>query len=347
MPGPKLDPRVKHPSNQSTSTAGLAVVAIGGNSLIHGGRPSFESQYRTLRTSCDQIAELVRCGWSVVVTHGNGPQVGFILRRSELAAHVLPETPLDVCDANSQGCIGYALQQNLTNAFQRAGITRQAVSLITQVEVAADDAAFERPSKPIGDFFDAETAARRRAEGWQVVEDAGRGYRRVVPSPRPRRIVEEIEIGALLQAGVVVVAAGGGGIPVVLESNGRLRGVPAVIDKDSTSALLAQRLGADTLVICTAVDRVALHYGTPEQRSLDRVTVADAERYLAEGIHFAAGSMAPKVEAACSFLRAGGQRAVITSPDRLSDALAGTAGTTFLPSDHGSHDHTEVGYAHL
>jgi carbamate kinase len=309
-----------------------AVVAIGGNSLIKDREhQTVRDQYVAAGETCWHIASMITDGWDVAISHGNGPQVGFILRRSELAAHELHEVPLDVCGADSQGAIGYALVQNLENDFVRLGIDRHAVSVVTQVEVAADDPAFTHPTKPIGSFMDEATALRRRSEdGWAVIEDAARGWRRVVPSPAPLRIVEEEAIRALIDAGFVVVSVGGGGIPVVADADGNLSGVAAVIDKDLASALLATCIGAELLLITTAVEQVALDFGTPEQRWVDRLTLAEARERLAEGRHFAPGSMAPKIEAVMGFLERGGKTAVITDPDNVERALAGETGTTIV-----------------
>ncbi len=305
------------------------VVAIGGNSLIKDPQHmSVPDQYRALGETSGHIARLIAAGWKVAIGHGNGPQVGFILRRSELAAHELHEVPLDVCGADSQGAIGYELQQNLDNDFRRLGIERQPVTVITQVEVAADDPAFEHPSKPIGSFMDEARAKRRAAEdGWAVREDAGRGWRRVVPSPKPIRIVEEEAVRVLFERGFVVITVGGGGIPVVRDPDGCLHGVGAVIDKDHASSLLATALGAEVFAISTAVERVALDFGKPSQRWIDRMTLVEAKRYLAEGTHFGAGSMAPKIEACVAFLEGGGREAVICSPEQLELAVCGEAGT--------------------
>jgi carbamate kinase len=308
-----------------------AVVAIGGNSLIKDREhQTVRDQYIAAGETCWHIAAMIEEGWDVAIGHGNGPQVGFILRRSELAAHELHEVPLDVCGADSQGAIGYALVQNLENDFRRLGMDRHAVAVVTQVEVAADDPAFQHPTKPIGSFTDEETAERRRAEGWSVVDDANRGWRRVVASPQPIRIVEEDAIRGLLDEGFVVVSVGGGGIPVVSDADGNLTGVAAVIDKDLASSLLATRIGADLLMITTAVERVALEFGTPDERPLDQITLAEAKAYLAEGRHFAAGSMAPKIEAVIGFLERGGERAVITDPENVERALRGETGTTIV-----------------
>ncbi len=310
----------------------VLVVAIGGNSLIKDPQHmSVPDQYRALGETSGHIARIIKDGWQVAIGHGNGPQVGFILRRSELAAHELHEVPLDVCDADTQGAIGYELQQNLGHDFRRMRVDRQAVTVVTQVEVDPDDPAFQHPSKPIGSFMD-EAQARQRAErdGWVVREDAGRGWRRVVASPRPLRIVEERAVKALLRDDFVVITVGGGGIPVVTDEHGDLRGVAAVIDKDFASALLAVTIRADVFMITTAIDRVALDWGRPEQRWVGRLTLAEAKVYLAEGTHFASGSMAPKIEACIEFLEHGGGEAVITSPENMERALAGEAGTRIV-----------------
>ena len=306
-----------------------AVVAIGGNSLIRDKtHQTVRDQYIAAKETCHHIVTMIKDGWNVVITHGNGPQVGFVLRRSELAAGELHEVPLDVCGADTQGAIGYALQQNLINEFRRFGVERGAATVICQTEVAADDPAFENPTKPIGSFMDADQAERRRAEeGWVLIEDANRGYRRVVASPQPLRIVELPAIRSLITAGTVVITAGGGGIPVVVAENGDLTGVPAVIDKDLAAALLASDLGADLLLITTAVEKVALNFGTPEQRWLDRLTLSEAKAYLAVGTHFAKGSMAPKMQAMIEYLERGGTEGIITDTPNVDRALAGETGT--------------------
>jgi carbamate kinase len=308
-----------------------AVVAIGGNSLIKdSAHQTVRDQYVAAHETCEHIVSMIGDGWRVAITHGNGPQVGFVLRRSELAAHELHEVPLDVCGADTQGAIGYALQQNLCNEFLRHDIDADVVTLICQTQVAADDPAFANPSKPIGSFMDAEQAERRRGEGWHVIEDAHRGWRRVVPSPQPIRIVELPAIRRLLEAGTVVITAGGGGIPVVAEA-GELRGVAAVIDKDLASALLATAIEADLFVIATAVDQVALDFGTPRQRWVSKLSLAEAKHYLAQGRHFAPGSMAPKIQAVIAYLERGGKEALISTPENLERGLAGLAGTRIVP----------------
>jgi carbamate kinase len=309
-----------------------AVVAIGGNSLIKDKQhQSVRDQYIAAGETCWHVASMIKDGWDVAIGHGNGPQVGFILRRSELAAHELHEVPLDVCGADSQGAIGYALAQNLENDFHRLDVDRHAVAVVTQVEVSRDDPAFQAPSKPIGSFMDEPEAMRRRDEdGWSVKEDAGRGWRRVVPSPEPIRIVEVDAVRSLIENRFVVITVGGGGIPVVADANGELTGIAAVIDKDHACALLANEIEAELLLITTAVEKVALDFGQPTQRWLDRMTLAEAKEYLAEGTHFLPGSMAPKIEAVVDFLERGGGTAIITDPENVERALAGETGTRIV-----------------
>ncbi|MGB9358518.1 MAG: carbamate kinase [Acidimicrobiia bacterium] len=308
------------------------VIAIGGNSLIpDGDHESVQDQYLAAAETDDHIASLVEQGWDVAISHGNGPQVGFILRRSEMASSELHEVPLDFCGADTQGAIGYMLQQNLVNDFRQRGISKAVATIVTQVEVDADDPAFANASKPIGSFMDEADAKRRRdEEGWDIREDAGRGWRRVVASPQPMRIVELEVIKNLLDAGVVTIAVGGGGIPVVTNANGDLEGIAAVIDKDLASALLAVQVDADLLLISTAVEKVALNFGTPEQEWVDQFTLAEVQQYLAEGGHFAEGSMAPKMRAVVQFLEAGGKEALITNPENLERAMAGETGTRIV-----------------
>jgi carbamate kinase len=310
-----------------------AVVAIGGNSLIKDKQhQTVPDQYQAMKETTASIADMVQAGWEVAISHGNGPQVGFILRRSELSRHELHEVPLDVCGADSQGAIGYALQQNLRNHLAARGVERPVVTVVTEVEVSPDDPAWRHPSKPIGSFMTQEVAsARKSAEGWTVVEDAGRGWRRVVPSPEPLRIVEADVVRLLLDSGVIVITVGGGGIPVVRRADGSLKGVDAVIDKDLASAMLATVIEAGLLVITTAVEKVALGWGTPQQRWVDRLTLAEAKAYLAEGTHFAPGSMAPKIQACVQYLEAGGGEVLITDPDHLPAAIRGETGTRIVP----------------
>ena len=308
------------------------VIAIGGNSLIpDADHKSVQDQYMAAAETDDHIASLVEQGWDVAISHGNGPQVGFILRRSELASSELHEIPLDYCGADTQGAIGYMLQQNLVNDFRQRGIQKSVATVVTQVEVDVNDPAFKSPSKPIGSFMEEEEAMRRRDnEGWDIKEDAGRGWRRVVASPAPKRIVELDVIRQLLDAGVVTIAVGGGGIPVIENESGDLEGIAAVIDKDLASALLAGQVGADLLLISTAVEQVALNFGTPEQRWVDTFTLAEVKQYLEEGGHFAEGSMAPKMRAVVQFLEAGGKEALITNPQNIERAMAGETGTRIV-----------------
>ena len=305
------------------------VVAIGGNSLITDKEhQSVEDQYEAAGATDHHIAQLIKKGWDVAISHGNGPQVGFIMRRSELARGELHEVPMDVCGADTQGAIGYALQQNLVNDFREMGISKSVATIVTQVEVAADDPAMLNPSKPIGTFLDEDDAKRRRdEEGWDVLEDSGRGWRRVVASPQPERIVEIDVIKQLIDSGVVVICVGGGGIPVVADEKGDLYGVAAVIDKDLASALLANNIDADLLLISTAIEQVALNWGTPDQRFVGHMTLAEVKQYLAEGGHFAEGSMAPKMRAVVQFLEGGGTEALITNPENIERAMAGETGT--------------------
>jgi carbamate kinase len=306
----------------------LAIVAIGGNSLIKSrDRQTVPDQFAATEATASHIAEMIESGWNVVITHGNGPQVGFILLRSELSRHVLHDVPLDSCGADTQGALGYMIQQCLFNAFQVRGISRAAVTVVTQTVVDRSDSAFKEPTKPVGPFYGVEKAEAYQAElGWHMIEDAGRGWRRVVPSPMPQRIVETDAIAHLVKEGFIVIAAGGGGIPVVEAEDGTLHGVSAVIDKDHASALLANELQADLFLISTSVERVALNYNQPDQVWLDHMTVEEALRFDAQG-HFAPGSMKPKIEAVIDFLQRGGSQALITSADHIIDALAGRSGT--------------------
>ena len=311
---------------------GLAVVAVGGNALIKDkNHQTVPDQYQAAAETMKHIASMIIDGWDVVVTHGNGPQVGFILRRSEIASHELHEVPLDYCGADTQGAIGYMFQQALHNEFRLHGINKQAATVITQTIVDRNDPAFQNPTKPIGSFMDEAAAKEKMAkEGWTMVEDAGRGWRRVVPSPIPQTIVEADAIRSLIDQGFVVVAVGGGGIPVMQLENGDLTGVEAVIDKDFGSAILASMINADLFLISTAVEKVAINFNKPDQKWLDTITVAEARKYLAEG-QFAKGSMLPKIEAILKFMDKGGKKALITDPEHIKDALEGKTGTWILP----------------
>jgi carbamate kinase len=312
----------------------VAVVAIGGNSLIKDkNHQTVEDQYLAAKESCHHIADMIEAGWDIAIGHGNGPQVGFILRRSEIAHKVegMHEIPLDVCGADSQGAIGYALQQNLQNEFYKRGIKKPVATVITQVLVDRDDPAFKNPSKPIGGFMDEPEAKRREAElNWSVVEDAGRGWRRVVASPLPKEVVELDSVKTLIDSGVVVITVGGGGIPVIDKGEGEYVGTAAVIDKDYASSLLARLIDADLLLISTAVEKVAINFGKPNQQWIDKMTLAEAKQYLKEGTHFAKGSMAPKIQAIIWFLETGGKQAIITNPENIGRALKGETGTLIV-----------------
>ena len=313
-----------------------AVIAIGGNALIKDGQKgSIEEQYENALETAGHIAGLVGAGWRIVLTHGNGPQVGFILLRSEIVGDTAPVPHLtrDMCGADSQGGIGHILSQALLNELAARGMADQVACILTHTVVDPDDPAFAAPTKPIGPFYTAaQAAAKRKRQGWAIVEDAGRGYRRVVPSPQPLRIVESAQIRALADAGFLVIAVGGGGIPVVARSPGTYEGVEAVIDKDRATALLAASLGLPLLVLSTGVERVAIRFRKPDQRFLDRMTVSEARRYLAEG-EFPRGSMGPKVEAAIRFLELGGKEVLITSTEALERAMAGGWGTRIVPDE--------------
>jgi carbamate kinase len=314
----------------------LAVIAIGGNALSRAdAEGTVGEQFANARATCRQFVSWVEEGWDLVITHGNGPQVGNMLWRVELAAQQVHPVDLGICDANSQGQIGYMLQQVLWNELAKRKVFRGVVTLVTQVEVDPDDPGFTNPTKPIGRFFSEKEADEKRAErGWKMREDSGRGWRRLVPSPAPLRILEIDSIRHVVKAGAIPIAAGGGGIPVVRLPDNTFDGVEAVVDKDLTASLMARRLAADVLVICTAVPHVSLDFGTERERPLPRVDAADLARHLEEG-QFPAGSMGPKVRACLDFVRGGGvgtrRRAIITDMDSLQGALAGNAGTVITP----------------
>ena len=310
----------------------LAVIAVGGNALIcDAAHQSIADQSHAAEETARHIAEVVAAGWRVVVTHGSGPQVGFILRRSELALDEVPAVPMDYAGADLQGAIGYMFQRSLRNEFHRRGMDNQAIAVVTQVLVDAADPAFDAPNKPIGSYMDEDTARRRAGElGWRVMEDAGRGWRRVVPSPRPRTIVDLDAIRNLIAAGFTVIGCGGGGIPVMEDDSGALIGLEAVIDKDHASGLLAGELGASAFVISTGVPQVAIRFGQPGQTWLDRQSVAEAREYDAQG-EFAEGSMAPKVRAIVEYVERTGGEGLITDPASITRALAGEGGTRIVP----------------
>jgi carbamate kinase len=307
----------------------LAVLAIGGNSLIKDkNHIALSSQYEAIQETSKYIAELISEGLSMVITHGNGPQVGFIYRRGELARHELPLIPLDICGADTQGAIGYMIQKALLNEFRKIGISKNLVAVVTKTIVDRDDPSFESPTKPIGSFMSEQEALINKKEfGWEVLEDAGRGFRRVVPSPIPREIIEVDVIRLLIGHGYIVIAVGGGGIPVIRNEKGDLEGVEAVIDKDLGSSLLARKLGADTFIISTSVDEVYLNFGKKDQKPVRRTGLSEIKQYMKES-HFKTGSMLPKIEAIVEFLEDGGEKAIITSPENLLKAVKGEAGTT-------------------
>ena len=306
----------------------LAVVAVGGNALIRDkAHESIPDQSREAVITTHHIAEMIAAGWNVVITHGTGPQVGFIMRRSELALEEVPPVPMDYADADLQGGIGYMFLKALYNEFRKQKIERKAVAIITQTLVDRNDPAFADPSKPIGSHMDEETAQRlARRQGWIVKDDAGRGWRRVVPSPQPKTIVELAAINLLARAGFVVIACGGGGIPVVQDEEGNLIGVEAVIDKDLASSLLARGIGADLLLVSTGVEKVAINFNKPDRRWLDRMTVAEAKKHYADD-QFDRGSMGPKIQAVIEFMEGGGETGLITNPENIGRALAGETGT--------------------
>lgn len=307
------------------------LLAVGGNSLIRAGeKGTMAEQLANARRTAREIIGLLRDGFRIVLTHGNGPQVGAALLRSEAGANQVPGLPLDVCDAATQGEIGYILEQALEGELHAAGLNIPVISLLTQSVISLDDPAMKHPNKPVGPFYSREEALERKRQlGWEIVEDAARGYRRVVPSPEPVEIVELNVIRDLVDHGVLVIACGGGGIPVVWQ-HGQPVGVEAVIDKDRASALLASRLHVDLFVISTDTDYVYLDYKKPTQRPLREVCAAELESYLAEG-HFPPGSMGPKIESVLRFLREGGQQAIIASAETLQQAVSGESGTHMFP----------------
>ena len=316
-----------------STMARTAVIAIGGNALIQDGeRGTINEQFANARTTARHIAGLVKAGWRIVLTHGNGPQVGFILLRSELVSEEapVPRLSLDMAVADSVGGVGYIIANSLVNELATVGLADRVVCVLTQTVVDEHDPAFTHPTKPIGPAYSAAEAEKLQSdEGWSMVEDAGRGYRRVVPSPRPIRIVEAGAIRALVDAGYVVIACGGGGIPVVETAPGQYRGVEAVVDKDFASALLAASLGVQTFVISTGVEKVAVRYRQPDQPFLDRMSQSEAQMHLEAG-EFPEGSMGPKIRAALDLLARGGKEVIITSPTHLEEAMAGRTGTRLV-----------------
>jgi carbamate kinase len=314
-----------------TTTAKLAVVAVGGNSLIRDkDHESIPDQSREAAVTAHHIADMIAAGWNVIITHGTGPQVGFILRRSELALDEVPPVPMDYADADLQGGIGYMFLKALYNEFRTRKLARKAVAIITQTLVDRDDPAFADPSKPIGSQMDEQTARKLAArQGWTVKDDAGRGWRRVVPSPLPKTILEMDAINQLARSGFVVIACGGGGIPVIMDDAGQLSGVEAVIDKDLASSLLARSIGADLLLVSTGVEKVAINFNKPNRQWLSQMTLAEAKQHYAED-QFDRGSMGPKIQAVIEFIEGGGQTGLITNPPNIGRALAGETGTFIL-----------------
>lgn len=321
---------------RSPEHPGLAVVAFGGNAIHRScQRGTLAEQVENLSEMAREMAQMIEAGWSVVITHGNGPQVGNIKLQQDRAEPEVPGMPLDVCGAMSQGQIGYLLEQALTHEFAKRGVHRQVIAVLTRCLVDPADPAFSKPTKPIGPFYDKATAQQLHIErGWEMVSDSGRGHRRVVPSPAPYRIVEAESIRLLASSGAVVIASGGGGVPVVPDGEGGYAGVEAVIDKDLAACLLAAEIGADTLLLLTEVSEVQVHFGSPRQMPLRDVALSQLRSYETEG-HFPAGSMGPKVRAAADFIANGGRMAVITSPDRMMDGIRGVVGTRVHPD--GSH----------
>ncbi len=308
------------------------VLAVGGNSLIIDPKKiTVGAQYEAARQTSEKIVDLIAENHKVVITHGNGPQVGFILRRSEIAKSELHTVPLDSCVADTQGAIGYNLQMAIYNEMLKKSIKKPITTVVTQVVVDEEDPSFQNPSKPIGSFMNKEQALfHQEKDNWTVIEDAGRGFRRVVPSPKPKDIIEFDSIQNLLNSDSVVIAIGGGGIPVLKNDDGSLSGIEAVIDKDFAASLLAINLSADMFVISTAVEKVCINFGKADQKELDKITVAEAEQYIHEG-HFAPGSMLPKMKAIIQFVQKTGNSAIITNPENLGNAIAGKAGTLVTP----------------
>jgi carbamate kinase len=309
----------------------FVVLAIGGNSLIKDkNHIALSSQFEAVKETSRYIADLIAEGLNIVITHGNGPQVGFIYRRGELARHELPLIPLDICGADTQGAIGYMIQKALLNEFHKRGMTKKVITVVTQTVVDREDKSFKSPTKPIGSFMSEEEAfANKKNFGWEIMEDAGRGFRRVVPSPTPKEFIELDAIKLLLEKDYIVIAAGGGGIPVIRDENGDIEGVEAVIDKDLGASLLARMLNINTFIISTAVDAAYLHYDKPNQKPIRYATLTEIKQFLAEG-HFKQGSMKPKMEAIIQFLEDGGEKAIITSPSNLLEAVRGKSGTTIV-----------------
>ena len=305
-----------------------AVVAFGGNALMgEDGNSTYAEQMIKTERMCNKLLSLFDMGYRILITHGNGPQVGNFLMQQECLAENVPPMPLDACSAMTQGQIGYMIEQKLRNTFTRNNIKKPIIVFITQVVVSKDDPAFNNPTKFIGPFFNKEQSEKfSREEGWLMKEDSGRGFRRIVASPKPIDIIEKEEIAEMAHKDFVVIACGGGGIPVIRDQKGCLQGVPAVIDKDFAAEQIASFIGAELLLLITPVDRVAINFGTPEQKSISKMTLEEAEQYFLDG-QFPPGSMGPKIQAAIEFLRSGGKKAIITSLDCIESAIKGEAGT--------------------
>lgn len=328
---PAPDSVLSQSRNKTQISNRVAVVAVGGNALIKDkNKKTIHDQYEAACDTVRHITNMIEEGWNVIITHGNGPQVGFDMRRSELAAHELHTVPLDYCDADTQGAIGYMFERALRNELRRRGMDKVVATVLTLVRCNATDPAFKNPTKPIGSFLDEKTAQQRIKEGNTFIEDSGRGWRRLVPSPIPVEIVEAKAIYTLVQSGAVVIATGGGGIPVVENEVGDLVGTEAVIDKDFASSLLANVIGVDLLLFATAVEKIALNFRTPDELWLDKMTIAEAKQYIKEG-HFAPGSMKPKIEACVKFLENGGKQVLVTDIENISRALRGETGTLIVP----------------
>lgn len=306
---------------------GKLAIALGGNALIKSGQKgTVYEQFANTREALTDVVELIKQGYEVVITHGNGPQVGNIVIRTEAALDKAYDVPLGVAVAESQGEIGYMIQQTLQNKLHAAGIKKEVVTVVTQVVADRNDPQLKNPSKPIGPFYSKEEIDRVRERKITIVEDSGRGYRRVVPSPIPLDVVEKETIKKLIENGVIVIAAGGGGMPVYIDEKGNYEGIDGVVDKDLATAVLAEKIGAKEMIILTGVEKVFLNYNKPAQKALDRLTAADAKRYLKEG-QFPEGSMGPKIRASIQFLERGGKKVIITSIDKLLEAMKGKTGT--------------------
>lgn len=310
----------------------LAVVAIGGNAMNRPGeKPTAENMFKNIKSTASYLADMIEMDYDIIITHGNGPQVGNLLLQQDIAKDTIPPFPMDVLGAMTQGYLGYMITQELKNVLKERKIERDVATVVTQIVVDKNDPGFQNPTKPVGPFYNEEDAKKMMDEkGWIFKEDAGRGWRRVVPSPIPLDAIEKNTIKDLVENDVIVIAGGGGGIPVIINENGEIKGVEAVIDKDRASALLAKELNADEFIILTAVEKVYLNFNKPEQKALDTITIKEAEKYIEEG-HFAKGSMLPKIEACVSFAKDSGKAALITDMEKLKDALEGKTGTKIIP----------------